>query len=73
LSLAIQTQNNFQFCEICGYKTRYDNNFFSPLSFVAVLDPGTGIWDKHPGSATLVAGTVLWIPAFYLNADPDPA
>jgi hypothetical protein len=39
-------------------------NFFSPLSFAAVfgseiLDPdgqksGSGIWDKHPGSATLV-------------------
>ncbi len=40
-------------------------NFFSPLSFVAVLDPESeirdlggvkiGIRDKHPGSATLVA------------------
>jgi hypothetical protein len=34
-------------------------NFLSPLSFVAVLgsgirDPGSGIRDKHPGSATLV-------------------
>jgi hypothetical protein len=38
-------------------------NIFSPLSFVAVLDPGSGmgknqdpgsgIRDKHPGSATL--------------------
>jgi hypothetical protein len=27
-------------------------NFFSPLSFVAVLDPGSGIWDKNPGSRT---------------------
>jgi hypothetical protein len=27
------------------------NNFFSPLSFVAVF--GSGIRDKHPGSATL--------------------
>jgi hypothetical protein len=27
-------------------------NFFSPLSFVAVF--GSGIRDKHPGSATLV-------------------
>jgi hypothetical protein len=70
-SSAIQTQNNFQFCEICGYKTRYDNNFFSPLSFVAVFgsriwDPESGIrdlgWvkirirDKHPGSTTLDSG-----------------
>ncbi len=46
-------------------------NFFSPLSFVAVFgsgirdpgsgmgknqDPGTGIRDKHPGSATLLSG-----------------
>jgi hypothetical protein len=39
------------------------SNFFSPLSFVAVFDPGSGmgknqdpgsgILDKHPGSATL--------------------
>jgi hypothetical protein len=39
-------------------KKRYDNNFFSPLSFIAVFDPGLEIrdpgWikirirDKHP-------------------------
>jgi hypothetical protein len=28
------------------------SNFLSPLSFVAVF--GSGIGDKHPGSATLV-------------------
>jgi hypothetical protein len=42
-------------------KKRYDNKFFSPLSFIAVFgsgiqDPGwvkIRIRDKHPGSATL--------------------
>jgi hypothetical protein len=44
-------------------------NVFSPLSFIAVFgsgirdpasgmgknqDPGSGIWDIHPGSATLI-------------------
>jgi hypothetical protein len=41
---------------------RYEKNFFSPLSFVAVFgsgirDPGwvkIMIRDKHPGSATLL-------------------
>jgi hypothetical protein len=37
-------------------KKRYGNNFFSSLSFVAVF--GSGIRDKHPGSATLIAGSV---------------
>ena len=52
----------------CGYIKSYDNKFFSPLSFVAIFgsgirDPrsgfrdgkksGSGIRDKHPGSATL--------------------
>jgi hypothetical protein len=34
-----------QFCEICGYKKRFDNKFFSPLSFVAVF--GFGIRDPE--------------------------
>jgi hypothetical protein len=47
-STAIQTQNNFQFCEICGYKQGMTTIFFSPLSFVAVLRPGSG--NRDPGS-----------------------
>jgi hypothetical protein len=39
---AFQKYNNVQFCEIFGYKKRYDNNFFSPLSFVAVFGSGMG-------------------------------
>jgi hypothetical protein len=32
-------------------KKKYDNKFFSPLSFVAVLDPGTGMGkNQDPGS-----------------------
>jgi hypothetical protein len=56
-------------------KKRYDNKFFSPLSFVAVFgagirDPESGMGknqDKRPGSATLVRWfyeafvAVLWI------------
>ncbi len=47
-SLAIQTQNNFQFCEICGYKTKYDNYFFvTPLFWCCfwIRDPRSGIRD----------------------------
>jgi hypothetical protein len=61
-SLALKKKYNFH---LCGYKKRYDNKFFSPLSFVAVFgsgmgknqDPGSGsgIRDKHPGSATLIS------------------
>jgi hypothetical protein len=62
-SSAFQKENNFHFCEIYGYKKRYDNEFFSPLSFIAVFesvirDPGwvkIRIREIHPGSATLVA------------------
>jgi hypothetical protein len=42
LSSAYQKLNNIQFCEICGYKKRYDNKFFSPLSFLAVFGSGMG-------------------------------
>ncbi len=48
---------------MCDYKKKYDNKFFSPLSFVTVfgsgiLDPGSGIPDpgrvkiriRDPGS-----------------------
>jgi hypothetical protein len=34
------SKNNLQFCEIKGYKNRYDNQFFSTLSFVAVFESG---------------------------------
>jgi hypothetical protein len=34
-------------------------NFFSPLSFVAVF--GSGIRDKHPGSATLNIDRILYL------------
>jgi hypothetical protein len=71
-SSAFQKQNNIQFCEICGYRKKFD--FFSPLSFVAIFgsgirDPGTGnrdpgwvkirIRDKHPGSATLILAMAI--------------
>jgi hypothetical protein len=52
--------NNFQFCEICGYKKSYYKKKFSPLSFAAVFwirNPGwvkIRIRDKHPGSETTV-------------------
>ncbi len=70
--------NNFQLCELCGYKKRYDKNFFSPLSFVAVF--GSGIrdqgWvkirirDKHSGYAPAnykVANITTWIDQKYKN------
>jgi hypothetical protein len=47
------------------------SNFFSPLSFVAVF--GSGIRDKHPGSATLIKWVVKhWIDActYYSKKDP---
>jgi hypothetical protein len=51
-----------QFCEIYGSKKRYDNKFFfHPCLSLLFLDPRSGIWDKHPGSATLVQ----IIPQFY--------
>jgi len=53
-------ENYFQFCEICDYKKRYDNIFFSPLSFVEVLDPGSEIRD--PG----------WVKSLDLIKIPDP-
>ncbi len=52
-SSSFQKWNNFQFCEICGFKKRYDNKFFvSHLFLVAVF--GSRIRDKQPGSATLL-------------------
>ncbi len=42
------------FVKFGATKKGLTTNFFSPLSFVAVF--GSGIRDKHPGSATLVAG-----------------
>jgi len=40
---SVQDPGSGSFCEICGYIKRYDNNFFSLLSFVAVF--GSGIRD----------------------------
>jgi hypothetical protein len=44
---------------------KFDNKFFSPLSFVDVfLDPGwvkIRIRDKHPGSATLEKGLTFFL------------
>jgi hypothetical protein len=36
----------FKFCEICGYKKRYDNKFFHPSLLLWIPDPGS----KIPGS-----------------------
>jgi hypothetical protein len=50
-SSSVQKYNNLQFCEICGSKKRYNNNFFSSLSFLLFLDPGSGMGkNQHPGS-----------------------
>jgi hypothetical protein len=35
-------------------KTRYDNIFFHPSLLLLFLDRGSGIRDKHPGSATML-------------------
>jgi hypothetical protein len=45
------------------------SNFFSPLSFVAVF--GSGIRDKHPGSATLLFS--IFVCVIFASLDPDPA
>ncbi len=63
---------NFQFCEICGCKKWYDNNFFHPSLLLLFLDPGSGnrdpgsgmirLRDKHPGSdrnTARIAGSFL--------------
>jgi hypothetical protein len=42
-------ENKIFFCDICGYKKRYNNNFFSPLSFVPVFESGMGK-NQDPGS-----------------------
>jgi hypothetical protein len=49
--LIISKLNNFKFCEICGYKKKYDNKFcFTPLFCCCfwIRDPRSGIRD--PGS-----------------------
>jgi len=50
-SLAFQTQNNLQFCEICGYLKRSDNKyFFNPSLLLLSLYPGSGIGkNQDPG------------------------
>ena len=58
---------NLQFCEICGYIKSYDNKiFFHPslLLLFLIRDPGwlksgSGIWDKHPGSAMLLYAVLI--------------
>jgi hypothetical protein len=69
-SSALQNQNNFQFSEICGYIKKFDNKFFSPLSFVVVF--GSRIRDKHPGSATLIVHKKSFFLGLVLFPDPDP-
>jgi hypothetical protein len=54
----------FNFVKFVATKKGLITNFFSPLSFVAVFgsgirDPGSGIQDKHPVSATLVLGHIF--------------
>jgi hypothetical protein len=59
----------FHFVIFLATKKGMTTNFFSPLSCVQVLrsgvrdpgwvknqDPRSWIWDKHPGSATLLGG-----------------
>jgi len=75
---AFQKYNNVQFCEICGYIKRYDIKFFFTPLFCCcfwIRDPrsgfrdgkksGSGIRDKHPGSATLV------LTLEYVHFGPD--
>jgi hypothetical protein len=46
-----QFKNKIIFFEICGYKKGMTTNFFPPLSFVAVLEPGSGKGkNQDPGS-----------------------
>ncbi len=63
--LAIQTQNNFQFCEICGYKKGMTKHFFSPLSFVAVFGSGIGK-NQDPGSGINISDPQHWYICFTL-------
>jgi hypothetical protein len=42
-------KNNFQFCNICGYKKKYDNKFFfRPSLLLLFLDPGWIIIIPNP-------------------------
>jgi hypothetical protein len=47
----LKNKTIFNFVKFVATKKGFTTNFFSPLSFVAVF--GSGIRDKHPGSATL--------------------
>jgi hypothetical protein len=49
-----------QFGEICGYIKSYENQFFSPLSFVAVF--GSGIRDPGSGWVKISPGSGINIP-----------
>jgi hypothetical protein len=51
-SSAFKKKNNFQLVKFVATKKGMTTNFFSSLPFVAVF--GSGIRDKHPGSATLI-------------------
>jgi hypothetical protein len=52
-----KTKTIINFVKFVAAKKGMTTNFFSPLSFVAVL--GSGIRDKHHGSATLLIITIL--------------
>jgi hypothetical protein len=55
-SSAFQKRNSFQFCEICGYRKRYDKKFFfTACPFFCccfwIRDPGSGMGkSQDPGS-----------------------
>jgi hypothetical protein len=53
ISSPVQKSNNFQFCDICGYKNRYD---IHPSLLLLLLNLGSEMDKKRiqdPGSATL--------------------
>jgi hypothetical protein len=58
----------FNVGEICGYEKRYDNKFFSPLSFVAVF--GSGIQD--PGSEIRDPRSGIRDPGSGMSKNQDP-
>jgi hypothetical protein len=66
-------KNKIIFNKICGYKKRYDNTFFSPLSFVAVFgseirDPGSGMGkNQDPGSGINIPDPQPWIKWKYFS------
>ncbi len=77
------------FVKFVATKKGMTTSFFSPLSFVVVLDlgseirdpgwkkSGSGIRDKHPGSATLLTmkhqSSVADMDPLVQGTDPDPS